>query len=79
MSASSEDAEYERALAALSSLISGRQRKDSGQWEHAFEMMQCYLEVGAPRRGGAGCSLLAHHLPALSRRSHTAPASGAVR
>lgn len=44
---SAEDEEYERALAALSSLISGRQRKDSGQWQHAFEMMQSYLEASA--------------------------------
>lgn len=40
----SEEEEYERALAALSSLISGRQRKDTGMWAHAFEMMQSYLE-----------------------------------
>ena len=40
-----EEVEYERALAALSGLISGRQRRDSGQWAHAFEMMQSYLEV----------------------------------
>ncbi|KAL4436660.1 hypothetical protein ABPG75_003799 [Micractinium tetrahymenae] len=44
MAQSAEDAEYERALAALSGLISGRQRKDSGMWSHAFEMMQSYLE-----------------------------------
>jgi hypothetical protein len=41
----SEEQEYERALVALSSLISGRQRKDGAQWAHAFEMMQSYLEV----------------------------------
>jgi hypothetical protein len=40
-----EEEEYERALAALSGLISGRQRRDSGMWAHAFEMMQSYLEV----------------------------------
>ncbi|KAL4858122.1 Folylpolyglutamate synthase [Chlorella vulgaris] len=40
----SEEEEYERALVALSSLISGRQRKDGAQWAHAFEMMQSYLE-----------------------------------
>lgn len=43
--ADEEEREYERAQAALSGLISGRQRKDSGMWAHAFDMMQCYLEA----------------------------------
>ena len=45
-----QDEEYERALEALSSLISGRMRKDSGMWAHAFEMMQCYLEASPGSR-----------------------------
>jgi hypothetical protein len=36
--------EYERALQALSSLISGK-RATGGGWTHAFEMMQEHLEV----------------------------------
>ncbi|PRW33995.1 folylpolyglutamate synthase isoform X1 [Chlorella sorokiniana] len=39
-----QEEEYERALEALSSLISGKQRKDGSQWAHAFEMMASYLE-----------------------------------
>ncbi len=53
-----EDAEYERALAALSGLISGRQRKDSGMWSHAFEMMQSYLEASGLIAGCGGRSRL---------------------
>lgn len=49
--ADEQEAEYQRALDALSGLISGRQRKDGAQWAHAFEMMQCYLEAS----GGEGC------------------------
>ncbi|EFN52135.1 hypothetical protein CHLNCDRAFT_7888, partial [Chlorella variabilis] len=50
-------ASYERALAALSSLISGRQRKDTGMWAHAFEMMQSYLEASGPAIRHARLSL----------------------
>lgn len=56
-----EDAEYERALEALSGLISGKQRKDSGMWAHAFEMMATYLEVGV----GALPAAAQGRLPAL--------------
>lgn len=54
--AEQQEAEYERALEALSGLISGRQRKDSGMWAHAFEMMASYLEVrvGALRAPAPG-------------------------
>ena len=39
---------YEEALAALSTLISGRQRPQGStwEWEHAFEAMQLYLKAG---------------------------------
>ena len=47
--ADEQEAEYQRALDALSGLISGKQRKDSGMWEHAFDMMQSYLEASAGR------------------------------
>ncbi len=68
------DAEYERALEALSGLISGKQRKDSGMWAHAFEMMASYLEVGCepcgPRAQGLPAALgncLMHvHQPYMS-------------
>ena len=51
-----QEAEYERALEALSGLISGKQRKDSGMWAHAFDMMATYLEVrvGALRAARSG-------------------------
>ena len=49
--AMSDDAEYQKALDALSSLISGKQRSDGRNWAHAFDMMKVYLEVGA------GCPL----------------------
>lgn len=51
-----QEAEYERALEALSGLISGKQRKDSGMWAHAFDMMATYLEVrvGALRGARSG-------------------------
>ena len=54
--AEEQEAEYERAQEALSGLISGRQRKDSGMWAHAFEMMASYLEVrvGALRAAPPG-------------------------
>lgn len=59
-----EDAEYQRALSALSSLISGHRRMDSGKWQHAFDMMQCYLEVGSapgpPGRACRACTVCAH-------------------
>lgn len=68
MDQSSEDAEYERALEALSGLISGRQRKDSGMWSHAFEMMQSYLEASGPAVTCSGRSLAVCVLPGgLSR------------
>lgn len=38
------DGEYGRGLRLLESLITGRKRKDGAQWEHAFQMMQGYLE-----------------------------------
>ena len=55
-----DDDEYARAQAALSGLISGRQRKDTGRWAHAFDMMQTYLEVRLP--------MLAGGVPAACRR-----------
>jgi hypothetical protein len=42
-----DDGEYEKALEALSTLISGKQRSDGRNWSHAVEMMKVYLEVGA--------------------------------
>lgn len=41
------DAAYERALAKLGALISGRSRGDgrSWEWEHAMEVMDMCLEV----------------------------------
>lgn len=39
--------EYAEGLRLLSSLISGNQRGDAGNWSHAFEMMRAYLEVKA--------------------------------
>lgn len=41
----SDDAEYDRAQEALSTLISGRQRADGKNWAHAFDMMKVYLEA----------------------------------
>ena len=38
-------ADYDRCLRLLESLITGKKRQDGTQWEHAFDMMQCYLEV----------------------------------
>ena len=43
--AAEEDQEYQAALDALSTLISGRQRADGKNWAHAFDMMKVYLEV----------------------------------
>ncbi|GAB4823124.1 hypothetical protein N2152v2_010170 [Parachlorella kessleri] len=40
----SDDTEYQKALDALSSLISGKQRSDGRNWAHAFDMMKVYLE-----------------------------------
>ena len=37
--------DYERGLAILESLISGKKRQDGSKWEHAFDMMHDYLEV----------------------------------
>jgi hypothetical protein len=37
--------EYERGLAVLESLISGKKRQDGSKWEHAFDMMHDYLQV----------------------------------
>ena len=37
--------DYERGLAVLESLISGKKRQDGSKWEHAFDMMHDYLEV----------------------------------
>lgn len=37
--------EYERGLALLESLISGKKRQDGSKWEHAFDMMHDYLKV----------------------------------
>jgi hypothetical protein len=72
MDRSAEDAEYERALAALSGLISGRQRRDSGQWAHAFEMMASYLEASPGGEAWAsGRALLA------PRRAPSLPAAPA--
>jgi hypothetical protein len=42
-----EEDEYAEGLRLLSSLISGKQRVDTGNWSHAFEMMREYLEVKA--------------------------------
>lgn len=39
------DDEYERGLAVLESLISGKKRQDGSKWEHAFDMMHDYLQV----------------------------------
>ncbi len=41
------DPEYDWAISSLNSLISGKQRIDSGNWHHAFDMMRVYLEVGS--------------------------------
>lgn len=41
------DADYQKGLDALSSLISGRVRSDGKNWSHAFDMMQVYLEVSS--------------------------------
>ncbi|KAI8104349.1 hypothetical protein M9434_002907 [Picochlorum sp. BPE23] len=38
------DDDYDRGLRLLESLITGKKRQDGTQWEHAFDMMQCYLE-----------------------------------
>lgn len=40
-----EEGEYERGLRLLESLITGKKRQDGSQWENAFQMMQCYLDV----------------------------------
>lgn len=40
-----DEADYDRGLRLLESLITGKKRQDGAQWEHAFDMMQCYLEV----------------------------------
>jgi len=37
--------EYERGLRLLESLITGKKRQDGSKWQHAFEMMKCYLDV----------------------------------
>jgi len=38
------DDEYARGLRLLESLITGHKRKDGALWEHAFQMMQGYLD-----------------------------------
>ena len=56
------DADYDRVLAQLGTLISGRSRGDgrSWEWEHAMEVMQLCLEawrvvvVGVGGGNGAG-------------------------
>ena len=40
-----EEGEYQRGLRLLESLITGKKRQDGSQWENAFQMMQCYLDV----------------------------------
>lgn len=37
--------EYEKALAALGSLISGNKRSHGEKWQHAYEGMRVFLEV----------------------------------
>jgi hypothetical protein len=40
--------QYERALAALGSLISGTKRSHGEKWQHAYEGMRVFLEVIVP-------------------------------
>ena len=40
--------QYERALAALGSLISGTKRSHGEKWQHAYEGMRVFLEVITP-------------------------------
>jgi len=40
-----DDAEYKKGLELLESLITGKKRQDGSKWQHAFDMMKCYLEV----------------------------------
>ncbi len=43
-SVGSGDEAYARGLRLLESLITGNKRRDGAQWEHAFQMMQGYLD-----------------------------------
>lgn len=45
MASPDSDEEFQDAMKALNSLISGRKRKDGKTWKDAFEYMQVYLEV----------------------------------
>ena len=45
MTESVQDEEYDRGLKMLESLITGKKRQDGSKWQHAYEMMRCYLEV----------------------------------
>jgi hypothetical protein len=40
--------QYEKALAALGSLISGTKRSHGEKWQHAYEGMRVFLEVSEP-------------------------------
>lgn len=37
--------DWQSALTALDSLISGKPRSDGASWSHAFDMMRIYLQV----------------------------------
>jgi hypothetical protein len=41
--------QYEKALAALGSLISGTKRSHGEKWQHAYEGMRVFLEVNVAR------------------------------
>ena len=41
----SADRSYDAALRSLGSLISGKKRSDGSSWEHAYTLMQAYLQV----------------------------------
>jgi len=45
MATSASDQEFEQAMDALGTLISGRSRGDGKSWETAYDYMQVYLEV----------------------------------
>ena len=57
------DTDMQEAMTALTTLISGRQRKDGRTWETAFDYMKVYLEVcPAPLQSlhasGPGCCMV---------------------
>ena len=49
MATPNSDQEFQEAMDALGTLISGKSRGDGKKWKDAFEYMQVYLEVSTVR------------------------------